>query len=122
MVVAWACVATTILFTIYGQIVIKWQVRQRGALPGGLHAKLAFLVHLVADPWVLSALLGGFVAALAWMAALSKLELSRAYPFTALSFVVVLVLSGVFFDEQLTPAKLVGVALVIAGLVVGASL
>ena len=119
---AWACVATTILFTIYGQIVVKWQVLRRGSLPGGTHAKLAFLANLLRDPWVLSALFGGFVAALAWMAALSKLELSRAYPFTALSFVMVLVLSGVLFGEQVTPAKIAGVALVIAGLVVGASL
>jgi len=121
-VVAWACVATTIVFTIYGQIVVKWQVLRRGPLPDGIQAKLVFLADLVHDPWVLSALLGGFVAALAWMAALSKLELSRAYPFTALSFVLVLMLSGVFFGEQVTPAKLAGVALVIAGLVVGASL
>jgi multidrug transporter EmrE-like cation transporter len=119
---AWVYVATTILLTIYGQIIIKWQVIQRGSLPPGIHAKTAFFVSLLLNPWVLSALFGGFVAALAWMAALSKLELSRAYPFTALSFVSVLLLSAMFFGESITYAKIAGVALVIAGLAVGVGL
>lgn len=119
---AWAYVATTIALTIYGQIVIEWQVLRRGHVPGGLHAKVAYFASLLADPWVLSALAGGFVAALAWMAALSRLPLSQAYPFTALSFVLVLLLSSVFFGEHITSAKVLGVTLVVAGLAVGATL
>lgn len=119
---AWVYVATTILLTIYGQIILKWQLLRRGALPVSVGGKLNFFTHLVLDPWVLSALLGGFVAVLTWTAALSKLELSRAYPFTALSFMMVLVLSGILFGEPITAAKVLGVGLVIAGLVVGATL
>jgi len=119
---AWACVAVTVVLTIYGQIVVKWQVLRHGHLPPGLHAKAAFLVAILINPWVLSALAGAFVAALAWMAALSKLELSQAYPFTAMSFVLVLVLSAVLFGESLTSAKIAGVLLVVAGLAVGAGL
>jgi multidrug transporter EmrE-like cation transporter len=119
---AWIYVATTIALTVYGQIVIKWQVSQRGDLPATLQGKVAFFVSLLLDPWVLSALLGAFVAALSWMAAISQLELSRAYPFVGLSFVLVLVLSAICFGETLTPAKIAGVLLVIAGISVGASL
>jgi multidrug transporter EmrE-like cation transporter len=39
-----------------------------------------------------------------------------------LSFVTVLLLSAIFFDETVTLAKLAGVALIILGLVVGAGL
>jgi multidrug transporter EmrE-like cation transporter len=119
---AWIYVAITIVLTVYGQIVVKWQVLKRGHLPATLHGKVDFFTHLVLHPWVISALAGAFVAALSWMAAMSKLELSRAYPFVALSFVAVLLLSGVFFDETITTAKVAGVALVVAGLAVGASL
>jgi drug/metabolite transporter (DMT)-like permease len=119
---AWAGVAVTVALTIYGQLVVKWQVLRHGHLPPGLGAKVAFLATLLVNPWVLSALAGAFVAALAWMAALSKLELSQAYPFTATSFVLVLLLSAILFGESLTSAKIAGVALVIAGLAVGAGL
>lgn len=119
---AWACIAVTVALTIYGQLVVKWQVMRHGHLPAGLGEKVAFLASLLLNPWVLSALGGAFVAALAWMVALSKLELSQAYPFTAMSFVLVLVLSAILLGESLTIAKIAGVALVAAGLAVGAGL
>jgi len=119
---AWMYVAATIVLTVYGQLVIKWQVSRRGHLPTDLHGKAAFLFSLLLDPWVLSALLGAFVAALSWMMAISRLELSRAYPFVGLSFALVLSLSAVFFGESLTLAKIAGVTLVVAGIAVGASL
>jgi drug/metabolite transporter (DMT)-like permease len=108
--------------TVYGQIVVKWRVEHQGHLPGDLHGKVTFFANLMLDPWVLSALTAAFVAALSWMAAVSQLPLSRAYPFVGLSFVMVLLLSAVFFGEAVTPAKIAGVVLVVAGIGVGAAL
>ena len=119
---AWVYVAATVALTVYGQIVVKWRVSRRGHLPASLHDKVSFFAHLIVDPWVISALLGAFVAALCWMAAISRLDLSRAYPFVGLTFAFVLVLSAVFFGEAITAPKLIGVGLVIAGIAVGASM
>jgi multidrug transporter EmrE-like cation transporter len=119
---AWLGVAFAVAAGVYGQIILKWQLMRRGHLPGSAHGKFTYLLGLLLDPWVLSVMLATFVAALAWMAALSRLELSRAYPFLSLSFVAVLVLSAVIFGETLTTAKLAGIALVVTGLVVGATL
>jgi multidrug transporter EmrE-like cation transporter len=116
---AWIYVAITIILTIYGQIVVKWQVLRQGGLPRALSGKVHYFIHLVTNPWVLSGLVGAVIAALAWMAAMSRLELSQAYPFVGLSFVAVLVLSGIFFGEQITTEKVVGVALVVVGVTLG---
>lgn len=118
---AWLCVAGTIGLTVYGQLIVKWRIARLGHLPPSISAKLTYLVNLLADPWVLSAFGAAFLAALCWMAALSRLEISRAYPFMGLSFVIILLLSSPLFGEALTPAKVIGVALVIAGIAVGAS-
>jgi drug/metabolite transporter (DMT)-like permease len=120
--VAWVYVAATVALTVYGQLIIKWRVLRHGHIPVSLHGKATFLTGLILDPWVLSALLGAFVAALSWMAALSRLELSRAYPAMGMSFVMVLLLSGLLFGEALTAAKLIGAVLVVTGIVVGVSL
>jgi len=120
--IAWICVAITISLTIYGQIVVKWQVLQRGRLPADFHDKVTFFVGFFLSPWMLSVLFATGIAAVSWVTALSHLELSRAYPFTALSFVTVSLLSAVFFGEAITLAKVAGVALVITGLIVGAGL
>ena len=109
----------SVLFTVYGQLIVKWQVAKAGAFPSGTSERVAFLVGLVFNPWILSGVAGGFLALLCWMAAMTKFELSYAYPFMSLAFVLVLVLSAVLFHERLTTPKLVGVALIIIGIVVG---
>lgn len=116
---SWLFVAATVVLTVYGQIVVKWQVGRAGDFPDGTGPRLEFLLRLATTPWVLSVFVAAAIAALCWMAAMTKLELSKAYPFVGTSFVLVLVLSAVFFDERLTWFKVAGVALVVAGLVVG---
>ena len=109
----------TILFTVYGQIIIKWQVSNAGAFPGGAEGKIWFLLRLVLNPWVISSLVCAFLAFLCWMAAMTKFDLSYAYPFMSLSFVFVLVLSGFFFHEPITMAKALGVIFIMAGIIIG---
>jgi len=110
----------TILFTVYGQLIIKWQIGKAGSLPHFFSEKIFFLLQMFFNPWILSAFLSAFVASICWMAAMTKFELSHAYPFMSLSFVFVLVLSGFFFHESITLPKLFGVFLIMTGIIVGA--
>jgi multidrug transporter EmrE-like cation transporter len=112
-------VAGTILFTVYGQLILKWQVSQAGAIPSGTVEKLWFFLSLLLNPWIISGFAGAFLAALCWMAAVSKLDLSHAYPFMSMAFVLVLILSNVFFAEPITPFKIVGMAFIVLGIIVG---
>jgi len=112
-------VACTVLFTVYGQLVIKWQVLAAGAFPEAPGEKLLFLARLLANPWIISALAAALAAAVTWMAAMTKLDLSHAYPFMSLAFVLVMVASAFFFDEPVTGLKIAGIALICIGIIVG---
>ena len=116
---AWLYVAATVAFTVYGQLIVKWQVDEQGGLPATNGEQLRFLGQLFTNPWVLTALAAGALAAAAWMLALTRFDLSIAYPFVSLSFVLVLIGSAVFFDERLTALKVAGVMLILLGLFVG---
>ena len=109
----------TILFTVYGQLILKWRIGLYGTLPATLQEKLGFLLKLFLDPFILSGFMAAFIASLFWMAAMTKYELSHAYPFMALNFVLVLILSGALFHEAITVFRVVGVSLIILGIVVG---
>ena len=74
-------VLAAIVFTVYGQIILKWQVSKAGPLPLSAMDKASFLSHLLLNPWVLSAFGSAMFAALAWMAALSKFDLELRLPF-----------------------------------------
>jgi multidrug transporter EmrE-like cation transporter len=112
-------IAGTILLTVYGQLIVKWQVNMAGALPADPQERIWFLVGLVLNPWIISSFLAAFLAALSWMAAMTKFNLSHAYPFMSLSFVLVLALSGLVFHEAVTLPKILGIILIMAGIVVG---
>lgn len=112
-------VIATVLLTVYGQIAIKWQVLEAGPFPADPGEKMWFLARLLVNPWVLSALAAGLLASVSWMAAMTRLELSHAYPFMSLAFILVMVCSAWFFSEPITPLKVTGIALVVLGIVVG---
>jgi multidrug transporter EmrE-like cation transporter len=52
-----------------------------------------------------------------WLFVLERVDLSFAQPITALSYVLVFLLSALWFGEHLDAVKLLGVALVLAGVV-----
>jgi len=112
-------VATAIIAMTYGQLVVKWQMNIAGALPPDISEKFFFLIKMFLNPWILSAALATLVTAMAWMAAMTKFELSFAYPFMGLTFVMVMLLSSVFFQEPVTWQKISGVSLILTGIALG---
>jgi multidrug transporter EmrE-like cation transporter len=109
----------TILFTVYGQIVLKWQVSRLGPLPFEMGDKLLVLARLLVNPWVMSCIVAGLLAFFCWIVALTRFQLTYAYPFVSVTFALVLILGAVFFGESLTVGKVVGVAFIVLGVVIG---
>jgi len=113
-----AFVFCSVVLTACSQLVVKWRVNRAGPLPGELAKKVLFLTGLLVDPWVLTGIFAAFFAGLSWMTAMTKLELSFAYPFISLSFVLVFVFSALLFHETVTAPKVIGMLLIIAGIIV----
>ena len=108
----------TLLFTVYGQLVLKWQMGFAGQMPAGTQDKLVFLLLQFLNPWILSGFLSAFVASLTWMAAMTRLDLGYAYPFMSMAFVIVMVFGVIFLGESMNLARVAGTGLVVAGLVI----
>lgn len=109
-------IALTLVFTVYGQLVLKWQMKGVGPLPPAPADKLLMLLGQFANPWIVSGLAAAFLASLAWMAAMTRFDLNYAYPFMSLAFVIVMGFSVLFLGEALSPAKAAGTLMVIGGL------
>jgi multidrug transporter EmrE-like cation transporter len=111
-------IAMTVLLSVFGQLVLKWQVSSAGPLPESFSGKVWFLVQALANPWIVAGLCAAFAASLFWMLALKKLPLSTAYPFTASSFLLVMLFAALVFDEAITIPKLIGTVLIVSGIAV----
>lgn len=111
-------ILATIAFTVYGQLILKWRMVQLGEMPIASGEKLRYLIMAVFDPAIFSGFVAAFLASLAWMAAMTKFELSYAYPFMSLNFVIVLVLSAWLLNEPVTLNKTIGILLIVAGTII----
>ena len=111
-------IALTIILTVYSQIVFKWQIDIVGGMPAEWSERIGYFIRLMLNFWVITSFAAAFLASFTWAAALSKFDLSYAYPFTSLAYVTVLFLSAPLFRESLTLPKVLGTAIIVAGVYV----
>ena len=78
---------------------------------------LSIYVKILLSPCVF---FGGFIYFLSlfiWFYVLSKVDLSFAYPFLALSYVLVLVLSWLVLGESISTLRIAGVLIISGGVI-----
>jgi multidrug transporter EmrE-like cation transporter len=71
---------------------------------------------LVRTPAIYTGLFLFGLSALVWLVVLSRASLSFAYPFAALTYVLILLFDLLFLDETVPPLRWAGVALIVAGI------
>jgi drug/metabolite transporter (DMT)-like permease len=98
-----------------GQILLKHGMKlaaERSANGGSL------VVQAATSPWVLGGLAVFAVSAVAWLATLSRVPLSIAYPFNALGFLTILTASALILHERTNIWTWIGSIVVVAGLLI----
>lgn len=108
----------SVVSTVAGQLILKWRMNTAGVIPEGLSNQILYFLKLCIDPVILGGFFAGFVAAILWMAAMTKFDISTAYPFMSLAFVFVLIFGAWIFGEPVTLNKILGLAIIITGLII----
>lgn len=89
-----------------GQVLLKVGVSGATTLAGFINLR------------VLAGLACYVLGTVLWLVALSRMPLSRVYPFTILTFVIVYLAAITLLGERLTASLVTGVVLVLSGLVI----
>jgi drug/metabolite transporter (DMT)-like permease len=98
-----------------GQVLLKKGMGSMGPLTLSIDQLGNILWRIGTNPYVVIGLaiyVGGTVF---WLTALSRVDLSYAYPFASLSYVVMLIASWQLFDENITVLRLLGTLIVCVG-------
>jgi drug/metabolite transporter (DMT)-like permease len=106
-----------ILSSTTGQLFLKMgmnQVRSLAFTPDGI---LAALPSIVLNPFIWIGFLGWIGGTVFWLGVISRAPLSLAYPILATSYFVVVMESWLFLGEQVTPQKIIGVAVIVGGVI-----
>lgn len=70
------------------------------------------------NPWVMGGMFLHVGALIVWLWALSKVDISFAYPFLALGYVLVSGIAWLWLGEELSQMKLLGMAIIVIGILV----
>lgn len=73
------------------------------------------------NAWLWAGLVSSAVGMVCWLLTLHKMPLSRAYPWTAMIYVITPLASAVIFDDVLTGQYLLGMACIVLGVYITAS-
>jgi len=68
--------------------------------------------------WVMGGMLLHVSALVVWLWALSKVDISFAYPFLALGYVLVSAMAWFWLGEELSPMKILGMGIIVVGILV----
>jgi len=109
----------TILLTSYSQLVVKWRVTALAGVAGDSAGAVVRVVRYLVDPYIISAFVFSFFSAIAWFYVAERYPVSIAFPtYVGVLFAVVTVGGALLLNETISAQHLVGLALILAGVVV----
>ena len=109
----------TIFFAVSSQLIIKWKMSAFSlANHETVSEKFIFAFTMLFNPYILISLTFTLLSGLSWMIAMTKFDISYAYPFTTLGFVFIFIFSAIFFNEPITWQKVIGLILIIIGIII----
>jgi drug/metabolite transporter (DMT)-like permease len=110
-------ISATVAFTAFGQVIIKARAL---AFAGASrpHSRVDYLAAMSSDPGIWSGLAAAGIASVCWVLAVQRAPVSLCYPFMALTFLLVPVLSIVAFGEMVSAWQAAGLLLIVAGVAV----
>lgn len=97
---------------VVGQLLMKSGMNRVGTID---HWGLPTLIRVFSCPYVLLGFASYGLSSLAYLMALSRLELSVAYPMIGLGYVLVVLLSALLLRESVSAVRWLGVLLIVAG-------
>src|SRR4051812_45522500 len=114
---AFVLILLSVLLNVIGQICIKMGTRALGVVEFAHSGVIHELFRVFTNAYIWAGLIVYGIGTLFWISALSKSDLSYAYPFLALGYVLIIIFSYFIFKESFTAYKLIGIALIVIGLV-----
>lgn len=101
----------SIVFNVIGQYVLKTGVNKFGEFS----PQIMQILKVMLSPLVFGGLLLYAISSVFWILALSRNDLSYAYPMLSLGYIAVILISWFALGEEVNGARILGVALITVG-------
>ncbi|HEY4367741.1 MAG TPA: SMR family transporter [Steroidobacteraceae bacterium] len=106
-----------VLLNAIAQLALKAATQRLGVLIPEPGALLAMGMRIMAQPAVWAGLTCYALSVMSWIVALSRTDVSVAYPFLSIGYVIATLAAWQFFGEVLSTQRVAAIALICVGVV-----
>jgi drug/metabolite transporter (DMT)-like permease len=99
------------------QVLMRTGMLKVGEIGAGIPALFKALPGMVGNGFLWLSLLCYGISIITWMAVLSKAEVSFAYPFLSIGYIISAVVGYFFLGESVTPVRIAGIIVICIGVV-----
>ena len=105
----------SVLLNCAAQLLIRKGMLVEGEV--GMQNMLSHVGSMITNIWLWGAMLCYALSIFLWMSVLSKVEVSYAYPFLSVGYVVSAVAGYALFNENLSPIRIAGIIVICIGVI-----
>lgn len=105
----------SVLLNCAAQLLIRKGMLIEGEV--GMQNMLSHIGSMITNLWLWGAMLCYALSILLWMSVLSKVEVSYAYPFLSVGYIVSAVAGYALFNENLSPVRIAGIIVICIGVI-----
>ncbi len=112
-----ALILVTVTMSACAQLALKLGMKGPGITAGLAEGGLTAALSVALNPWIILGLSIYGLSVVLWLWVLSKVELSVAYPFVGVSFLITMGFGAWLLHEEITVGRLIGTVLIAIGCV-----
>lgn len=110
-------ILSSVLLNSIAQLCMKKGIMMVGEVSGGLQGLIKLFPSMITNLslWVSA---GCYIVSIVlWLVVLSKVEVSYAYPFLSIGYILAAVVGYFVFNEAITPVRIAGIAVICVGVI-----
>jgi multidrug transporter EmrE-like cation transporter len=116
--ISFSLIFAGVMLNVAAQLMIKAGTNSIGYFEFSRSNVLPIGVRLATEPHIIGAIACYALSVVIWILALSRVQVSIAYPLLSMGYVVNAVAAWWFFNESINPAKVVGISVIILGVII----
>lgn len=110
-------IVSGVLLNAFAQVLLKKGMMSIGHFEFSAANLAPITLKATTNPFVVGGLLCYVLSVILWMLVLSRVEVSFAYPFLSIGYIVTAVIGYYYFGELVTVERIIGILLICSGVI-----
>jgi multidrug transporter EmrE-like cation transporter len=108
-------ILTGVFLNAFAQVLLKKGMLSIGYFEFNFQTFIPIIKKVTINPYILSGLASYVISVAVWLLVLARVEVSYAYPFLSVGYVVVTLMGYFIFQENLPWMRVAGIAVIVVG-------